>query len=95
MREPVQTVTEAMEPPSREARCLAAAGDRTAALHADYLATWPCLTTIEARQPADTQPPPEITVAAWNIERCKRVPESAALLKTTGADIVLATEMDW
>lgn len=44
-------------------------------------------------QPAEA--PEEFTVAAWNIERCKRVPESARLLEQVGADVVLATEVDW
>jgi endonuclease/exonuclease/phosphatase family metal-dependent hydrolase len=44
--------------------------------------------------PTDLPKPRELVVAAWNIERCKRVEQSADLLRGIGADIVLATEMD-
>jgi endonuclease/exonuclease/phosphatase family metal-dependent hydrolase len=58
------------------------------------LESWDCLTHVELRQPPSAPRPNALTVAAWNIERCKRVPESAQLLRQSGADIVLATEMD-
>jgi len=38
--------------------------------------------------------PKELTVASWNLERCKHVEASAALLARTGADVLLLSEMD-
>ncbi|MBB95858.1 MAG: metal-dependent hydrolase [Rhodobacteraceae bacterium] len=71
----------------------ASGGDRAA--HDAMQSSWPCLTTIELSQPAAPLPAPsELTVCAWNMERCKRVEDSAALLRAAGADVVLATEMD-
>lgn len=84
-------------------------GAGAAEAHGAYMAAWPALTQIELRDPAsgtapapdttpapDTAPAPEaVTIAAWNLERCKRIGPSAALLRAAGADIVLATEMDW
>jgi endonuclease/exonuclease/phosphatase family metal-dependent hydrolase len=62
----------------------------------DRLATGlPCLQAIELVPPP--QPKPlgrSFRIAAWNAERCKYVPESAALLAGIGADIVLLTELD-
>lgn len=89
-----QTVSE-METPSAKARAEAITRGGDATFNAQAQAGWPCLTTLELRQPPLTLPPPErLTVAAWNIERCKRVEDSAELIRATGADIVLATEVD-
>lgn len=38
--------------------------------------------------------PGTITIAAWNLERCKHVAESALLMKRHKVDIALLTEMD-
>ncbi|MEO1276163.1 MAG: endonuclease/exonuclease/phosphatase family protein [Pseudomonadota bacterium] len=95
MREPVRKTTPALPTPSPEARTAAASGPRSAADHAALLQSWDCLTHVELYQPAPADPPDTLTIAAWNIERCKRVPETAELLRSSGADIVLATEMDF
>ena len=90
----IHTVSD-IQPPSLEERAEAAHGLATAEQHAHYLAAWPCLQTMEAAPPPVAVPvPTTLTVAAWNIERCKRVEDSAALLRRVGADVVLATEMD-
>ncbi|MQQ07532.1 endonuclease/exonuclease/phosphatase family protein [Epibacterium sp. SM1979] len=95
MRDPIRTVTETMICPSIEARAEAATQGGDQAAHNQFQATWPCLTNIEARRPkVDLPVPSDLTIAAWNIERCKRVEDSAALIRASGADIVLATEMD-
>ncbi|SMX36841.1 endonuclease/exonuclease/phosphatase family protein [Maliponia aquimaris] len=89
-----RTVAE-METPSAALRAEAIAQGGSAAFSARAQADWPCLTTVELRQPPSPLPPPrQLTVAAWNIERCKRVEDSADLLRATGADVVLATEVD-
>lgn len=89
-----RTVSE-METPSAEARAEAIAHGGSATFNARVQAEWPCLTTVELRQPPCPPPAPRaLTVAAWNMERCKRVEDSADLLRAIGADVVLATEMD-
>ncbi len=94
MRDPVRETTPSLPTPSQDARREAASGPRSLQTHSGLLANWDCLTHLEVQQPTPSDVPATITVAAWNIERCKRVPESADLLRQSGADIVLATEMD-
>ena len=80
-------------PPEAERRAATAGG--TLDDHDRWMAHWPAMQTLELRQPPRTLPPPRhLTVAAWNMERCKRVEDSADLLRREGADVVLATEMD-
>jgi endonuclease/exonuclease/phosphatase family metal-dependent hydrolase len=95
MRDPLCTTTPQMVPPTQDLRDAAARGARSGAEHAAYLASWGCLTSVEVAQPPAVDLPPQVTVAAWNIERCKRILESADLLRHSRADILLATEMDW
>lgn len=94
MREPVRKTTPILQTPSQEARDEAASGPRTLQKHDALLGTWPCLTQVELVQPDTAALPQTLTIAAWNIERCKRVEETAEVLRARGADIVLATEMD-
>lgn len=103
MRAPILQTTTQMSPPSMDARAKAAQAGADAptpqaagALHDRYQASWPALNTVElcpAPSPLSVTAP--LTIAAWNIERCKRISDSAALLRHAGADIVLATEVDW
>ncbi len=63
--------------------------------HDRFLASWPCLNSIEVAQPSEAADPASaLTVAAWNIERCKWVEPSAGVIRRAGADVVLATEID-
>ena len=94
MREPVRNTTPVLQPPSQEARQAAASGPRTLQEHDALLGTWPCLTHLELVQPKAASLPQTLIIAAWNIERCKRVEETTEVLRSSGADIVLATEMD-
>ncbi len=95
MANPVRTTVAAMEPPGAAARARAAAGFGDRDLHDALARDWPCLQTIELTQPAAPPPLPEtLRIAAWNIERCKTVEESAALIARHGIDVVLATELD-
>lgn len=88
------TVAE-MTIPSAEARAEARAGNGAIAVHDRCMADWPCMNTLELAPPPQSTPAPEvITVAAWNLERCKAVEASAEVLRAAGADVVLATEMD-
>src|SRR4029450_10867488 len=55
----------------------------------------PCLQAVELVPPPQAQPLGQrVRIAAWNAERCKYLPESAALLGGIGADVVLLTELD-
>jgi endonuclease/exonuclease/phosphatase family metal-dependent hydrolase len=38
---------------------------------------------------------PSVRVVAWNLERCKHVDASAALLRSLDCDVALLSEMDW
>lgn len=91
----VTAVTHALTPPDQAARAAAGQGPATPEALARWLANWPCLAEIEHRPPPAPLPaPPGLRALAWNMERCKRVEESAALIMGQGADLVLATEMD-
>lgn len=95
MREPVREVVAEMVAPDATARDAALAKGGSQAVNDRLQASWPCLNSIEARPPAAPLPTPSsLTIAAWNIERCKRVEDSAELIRASGADVVLATEMD-
>ena len=92
MRKPITTTVPDLPGPTLAERA-AATGKTAKADHDAFMAAWPCLNAIEHRDVAG-EAPTHLTVAAWNIERCKWVEPSAARLAALGADIVLATEMD-
>lgn len=95
MRNLIHKATSAITSPDINIRNTATTVDADQTNHTAYLETWPCFQTIELVQPPTVVPEPEIlNIVAWNLERCKRVEESAALLKHVKADVVLATEMD-
>ena len=94
MREPIRKTTPSLPTPSQGARNEVTSSPRSAQTHTELLAHWECLNNVELQQTTPTDTPAIVTVAAWNIERCKRVPETAQVLRESGADIVLATEMD-
>jgi endonuclease/exonuclease/phosphatase family metal-dependent hydrolase len=63
--------------------------------HDRLVAALPCLHAIEYRPPAPGAARTDaIRVAAWNAERCKYGPQSAALLAHVDADVVLLSELD-
>lgn len=96
MRDPIKTTTSALQPPSAEQRDEARLHGGSQERNDHYQSTWPCLNNIETAAPAATPAlPGSLTVAAWNIERCKEVEASAELIRASGADVVLATELDW
>ncbi|KAJ56247.1 hypothetical protein ACMU_10875 [Actibacterium mucosum KCTC 23349] len=93
MRKPITQTVDQLQMPDAALRVTATDAGGDAAAHAGYLRDWPCLNSVEYRAGDDTAEQ-ALTIAAWNIERCKRVEDAAALIAQTGADIVLATEMD-
>jgi len=96
MRRTIRHAVGAIVPPTQAARAEAAAQGGRRVAHDRYLESWPCLNTVEAAAPPDaSEPPARMTVAAWNIERCKWIAPSAGLIGSVGADIVLATELDY
>lgn len=63
--------------------------------HRALLAELPCADAVEAHPPPDPHAAPGwLRVVAWNAERCKRLDAAAALLRGTGADVLLLSEMD-
>lgn len=95
MRNIIRVAVAEMAPPSADARAAAIAEAGSQEANDRLQSDWACLNTIETHEPAAELPrPSSLTVAAWNIERCKRIEDSAELIRASGADIVLATEMD-
>ena len=97
MREIVTQVVAQLTPPGHAERDQANASPRTAADHARLSGEWPCLSQLELVQPSEAPGDKTdfLTIAAWNMERCKHVEASASVLQARGVDLVLATEMDW
>ena len=84
-----------LEPPSAAQRQDALASFGSSLAHERLLFSWPCLNTIETHVPVETAAPSSgLKIAAWNMERCKRVEQCADAIAVAGADVVLATEMD-
>ncbi len=84
-----------LEPPTVSQRQEALSLSRSRTVHDRLLADWSCLNTIEtSASTAPAAPSSGLTVTAWNMERCKRVEQSADVIAGAGADVVLATEMD-
>lgn len=75
----------------------AAAAATDAGAHDRFLADWACMGAVEVVQPkpvdGDGTDGP-VVVAAWNLERCKHVEASAAILARRDPDVVLLSEMD-
>ncbi|WP_333868597.1 endonuclease/exonuclease/phosphatase family protein [Cypionkella sp.] len=77
----------------QRARILAA--PRTAASHRALLAELPAMSAVQTGGTAAVpQLGPEISIAAWNVERCLFPQESADLLASYAPDIVLLSEVD-
>lgn len=89
-----RTVAE-LAPLSQAARAAIATLPRTVAAHDAHMAGLACMTTLE-HTPAPAPGPLSfpLTVATWNLERCLFPAESAAKIATTGAQLVLLSEMD-
>ena len=95
MREsPLRSVS-AFDPPSADWLQSAAALPATPALHDELLSSCLALNSVRVVQPvvapADAT---SVRIAAWNLERCKFVEESAEVVAKSGADIALLSEAD-
>lgn len=76
-------------------RAAIAALPRTVAAHDAHMAGLPCMNSVELGRANTSQPLSfPLVVAAWNLERCLFPAESADRIATTGAQIVLLSEMD-
>ena len=63
--------------------------------HAELLSSSSALNSVRVRQPPSAEDlPAPLRVAAWNLERCKHVEETAKRISDSGADIALLTEAD-
>ena len=68
---------------------------RTILAHDAFMATLPCMNSVETGgQPRASVLEFPFSIAAWNVERCLFPVEAAEKLRQTGADIVLLSEMD-
>jgi len=87
--------TNMMAPVELDVIAEAIAGDADRIRHDAAMARVPALHVIEWQAPPEPPvPAPHLRIAAWNAERCKYAGESALLLRETGADIVLLSEVD-
>lgn len=98
MREVITRAVPSLDLPPADERLAAAAGPATQAENDRWMSAWQAMNALERVQPladrGETARQP-LAVAAWNLERCKHVEPSAALMAARGVHIVLATEMDW
>ena len=68
---------------------------KTRLVHRELMMTFPAMSELEIGGSAsDKAMGLYVTVAAWNLERCLFVEQSAEKLSTLGADVVLLSEMD-
>jgi len=80
-------------PPAERAAMLA--GPRTPEHHAAFVARLPGLRAVEVGGRGRAGgPPSRLRVAAWNLERGRSVGAAAAVLRATGADVALLSELD-
>ncbi len=90
----MQVVAE-LPPVTAEQTAAIHAAPRTAAAHRGLLATLPAMNVVQiGGNGGDTRLPAEISVVAWNIERCLFPEASAAHLAPHAPHIVLLSEVD-
>src|SRR5581483_956456 len=90
-----QIVVAALPHPDPAVLAEAADAPETPAEHDRLAAEIAALSAIEYRAPpAAAEPGKSLRLAAWNAERLKYGPASAALLDEMGADVVLLSEAD-
>ena len=83
------------ETPNLEQFSAAIVGTRARGLHDQLRRSCPALNTVRIQQPASPEARQgKLRVVAWNLERCKNVEASAALISADDADVALLTEMD-
>jgi len=81
--------------PTKADHAAIAALPKTVAAHDAHLAQQPCMMQIEVGGAAPVAPLAfPFTIAAWNLERCLFPPQSADLIRASGAAVVLLSEMD-
>lgn len=91
----VAVTVEALAVPSAAFLDEARSADMTKTEHDRLAARLPALSTIEvARIDSNTGSGSDLVVAAWNAERLKYHAPSVALVRKSGADILLLTEAD-
>jgi len=94
MRKPIRRAVPHLVAPSLAARDMALRQAGSLSAHSSYMQAWPCMSAVEAVQPAAALRPEAFTIGAWNMERCRNVDGSAALIRQAGVDVLLASEMD-
>lgn len=89
-------VIDEMVPPDASSRRDALSNRGSIEAHNVYMQQWQCLNGIEYLAPESSLVATDnLIVAAWNLERCKHVEQSAQRIRDIDADVVLATEMDY
>lgn len=89
------TETADLPPVPADLRARILAGARDAATHRTLMGEMAAMTCLETQDaPAPAALGADITVAAWNLERCLDVDGSADLLRAQAPDVVLLSEMD-
>jgi endonuclease/exonuclease/phosphatase family metal-dependent hydrolase len=85
-----------LAPIARARRDAIRAGPTDAATHARLLATLGFEGALDVGDGGGRSfDGPSLRVVAWNLERCKHVEASAALLASLDCDVALLSEMDW
>ncbi len=92
----VTRTTQRLAAPSAAERAALRDGPTDPAIFRSALARFDCLHAIELVPPPAPAPapPPALRVCFWNAERLKYPQTSAALLGSTGADVLLLAEVD-
>lgn len=84
-----------LPPVTSEQRATLLAAPRTAEAHRALMAEVMAMNAVQlGGQTARTTLPAEITVAAWNVERCLFPTDTAAHLAAVAPDVVLLSEVD-
>jgi endonuclease/exonuclease/phosphatase family metal-dependent hydrolase len=91
----VISLLDRLPPVTSEQRATLLAAPRTAEAHRALMAEVMAMNAVQlGGQTARTTLPAEITVAAWNVERCLFPTDTAAHLAAVAPDVVLLSEVD-
>lgn len=89
------TVCSQLDPVSIQMRERIETANRTEQDHRNLMCNLPALYQIESNGPFEADPlPGQLSISAWNLERCLDPRGSAELLALQAPDIVLLSEMD-
>lgn len=91
----IENTTTKLANVSQQRRDKMQTGEKTVAIHQQYMQQLPCMNTIERGGEGSVGAlAKEFRVIAWNVERCLDVKGSAKLLAKYDPDVILLSEMD-